>query len=410
MINKIAVIGVGLIGGSLALACKKNSLATKIVGCSRKLETLNRAKELFIIDDGSVEISKVVVDADVVVICTPLGTYKDIARQISPYLRDDVIITDVGSVKDRPSGDIFEGLDKKFHARFVPAHPIAGTEKSGPDAAFAELYENKKVFLTPFKFTDAAAVEKVKALWNEVGANVELMDSDRHDFIYATVSHLIQFLSYSYGAALCALDSRIVNDINRHKDINYQKFMRLAGSDPAMWRDIFIINKEYLFCALKLFEQNLQLFYGQIEMGLESVIHNRLIKSKNKRLLFHKLLKGGDEYDKFRPSHYGSSDEQTRVWLDMLPRVIAAMVMETITESEYEFATGAGLHSLSKKIISEGATDSDDLFAHKETLLGAIGHFLLEIDNIRNIIAAEDCDAMTDIFKLSQSAYDKLMN
>jgi prephenate dehydrogenase len=397
MTRTIAIIGVGLIGGSFALACKKHGLADKIIGCSRKQATLDEALSLGIIDEGFVDISDAVKDADVVMICTPLRSYGSIAAQMNGHLKDDVIITDAGSVKSAPSKAVLENLDVKHHPNFVPGHPIAGTEKSGPSAAFDSLYDNKKVILTPLSQTAENVTAHIVALWQQVGANVEVLDADRHDFIYATVSHVVQFVSYAYGAA--------AHDKVGELDDDYRSFVRLAGSSFAMWRDIFLVNKLYVLSAVDLFTKQLDSLLEAVQASNDKALQDHLIGSQQKRRHFEMLLKGSGNEAKF----CAVSSKKPDAWKDLLPRIVAAALMDTIAESEYDYATGAGLHSISLPILAAEAVRSQDVIENKANFLDAAKEFKALLENIKCAVKAEDVDVLQGICEQSQAEYARVM-
>ena len=395
MFNKIAIIGVGLIGGSLALALRKNVAVKEISGCSRTQDTVFKALGLGIMDEGSTDIEEVVKGAEIIVLCTPLGTYGALAKEISRHMDEGAILTDAGSVKGLPSEDAINNLSKEQASLFVPAHPIAGTENSGPDAAFSELFEGKNVIITPLKNTDKAAIEKVKTMWQKAGANVTELDIKSHDFIYAHVSHNIQFLSSAFALAI-ANHEGILSD----SDINFKKFIRLFGSDPVMWRDIFLENTENLKKAVELFKEN-------ITSLVENIDAKRLEAAKEKRLEMHTLFKG-HSHTSFRESEYENLSGDSKIWIDIMPRLISCAIIEGIDKEHYEYASGAGLHGFTKNIILDGATDTQDILDNSDAVKKALGEFVEQIDLLVKAIEDKDSTQIEALLGKGKELYQKI--
>jgi len=408
MFNKIAIIGVGLIGSSLALACRHRNVAKKIVGCSKTEKTLITAKALNIIDAGSTNIFEAVKGADVIVLCTPLSTYNSISSTISRSMEKHAILTDTGSVKHLPTEHVLSALSHEQGFHFVPGHPIAGTERSGPEAGFKELFEGRKTILTPLPITNANSVEKIKKMWEAVGSKVEILDTRRHDFIYAAVSHSIQLLSSAYMLALDSLPEEVRQNIINASDINFRKFIRLAGSDPVMWRDIFLQNIHNLEFTIDVFYQNISTIRENIASDESGILKARLENARKKRLYFHELLKGEERKD-FRPSDYGNLPETERVWMDIMPRLISCIIMEGISESEYSYATGAGLHGFTKNIILDAAAKTTDIFNLRRSLMEAISIYTRHLKTILDLVLSENSAALYEKLTHAQKSYKKFV-
>src|SRR5690554_1634604 len=236
MFNRVAIIGLGLIGGSLAAAMRARGLATTIVAGARSERTIERGQLLGLIDEGSTDFAEAVRGADLVFLAVPVSSMADAMEKMAPGLTNTVIITDSGSVK----GKVIEAAQKAIAAhisRFVPGHPIAGKEKSGVDAADATLYENHRIILTPTAAPDPQATEKIRALWQAVGAEVLTMEPQEHDRILAETSHLPHLLAFSLVNTLARQDDSL--DIFRYAAGGFRDFTRIASSDPLMWHDIF---------------------------------------------------------------------------------------------------------------------------------------------------------------------------
>ena len=255
MIDRLAIIGVGLIGGSLARALRHGGRVREVVGFGRNLGNLQKAVELDVIDRAAVSAVDAARGADLIVVAVPVGNMEDIFEQIAPGLTDGTVVTDVGSVK----GSIVEAARKTLGRRFtgfVPGHPIAGTEHSGIAASTADLFEKHRVILTPAAETDASAVKRVRAMWEATGAKVMLLPIDQHDEILAACSHLPHVLAYALVDMLVRRDDhRATFELAAG---GFRDFTRIASSDPAMWRDICLANDETVLRLLREFRDNLE--------------------------------------------------------------------------------------------------------------------------------------------------------
>lgn len=237
--QKVTIIGVGLIGGSLARVMKAQKLAGEIHGAGRSRETLERALKLGVIDHMGQSSSHAVEHADLVVLATPVGTFDSIVREIAPHMKKGAILTDVGSVK----GDLVRTIECMLPAgvHYVPGHPIAGREKHGVEAATGTLFEGAKCIITPTERTAAAALDAIKALWTAAGMNVVTMGPDRHDHIFAAVSHLPHAAAYAMVATVAEFSAGAENYIT-FSGAGFRDFTRIAASSPEMWRDICLLN------------------------------------------------------------------------------------------------------------------------------------------------------------------------
>ena len=242
MFERMALIGLGLIGSSIAWAAKKHGLVALIVGTARTPATLKTARKLGFIDEAVATAVEAVKGADLVIICTPVGTYKAIAAEIAPHLAPGAILSDVGSVKQAVVRDIAPFLPEGIH--FVPGHPIAGTEHSGPEAGFAELFEGRWCILTPLARTDAKAVAKLRKFWESIGSKVDIMDAAHHDKVLAITSHLPHLIAYTIVGTATDLENHLKGEVIKFAASGFRDFTRIAASDPVMWRDIFLNNKE----------------------------------------------------------------------------------------------------------------------------------------------------------------------
>lgn len=254
MIDRLCIIGVGLIGGSLARAAKRAGICREVVGAGRNEAQLRKAVDLGVIDRYSTQIAEAVAGADMVVLAVPLGAMEGALRQMAAHLRPDAVVTDVGSAK----GSVVAAARAVFGTvpgNFVPGHPIAGTEKSGVEASFAELFEGRRVILTPLPQTSPDALARVRGLWEATGAEVVEMDVEHHDEVLAATSHLPHLLAYALVDTLARMDES--EEIFRYSAGGFRDFTRIASSDPVMWRDICLANREAILRVLQHFEEEL---------------------------------------------------------------------------------------------------------------------------------------------------------
>jgi len=276
----LTIIGVGLIGGSFARAVRAAGMVEHITGCGRNRENLQRAVELGVIDDYYLDIKEAVKNADVIFIATPVGSFKDILYQIKDALKDGAIITDGGSTK----GSVIEAAESVFDelpANFVPGHPIAGTENSGVEASFATLYQDHRVILTPLAYTSPEALEVVAKLWKSTGAQVVSMEPHHHDQVLAATSHLPHLLAFSLVNTLTTLDER--REIFEYAAGGFKDFTRIASSDPSMWQDICLANKDALLEHLEHFSQDLNLLRTALEHSDGDYLKQVFVRAKQSR-------------------------------------------------------------------------------------------------------------------------------
>ncbi len=271
MINRLAIIGVGLIGASLALALKKAGAVGHVVGCGRSLENLKKGIELGVIDSYTTSITEAAKDADVVVLATPLGAMKMAFEQISLSIREQTIITDVGSAKGFVIEAARAALADKIR-QFVPGHPIAGAEKSGVEAGLADLYQNRRVILTPIEATDPAAVKIIEHMWLQCGASIEHLEVVHHDKVLAATSHLPHMLAYALVNYLSNLNDH--DEIFKYAAGGFRDFTRIASSDPVMWRDVCISNGD----ALEKFIEGYKRELDEVSIAIRNQDSNRLLE------------------------------------------------------------------------------------------------------------------------------------
>ena len=260
MIKKITIIGVGLIGGSLARAVKKNNLAEVVFGFGRNLSRLESAQKSNIIDQYSIDISEALNGASIVVIATPVGTFNSILRELKPYITEDMIITDVGSTKTGIAKAAREIL-VEMASCFVPAHPITGKEKSGFESSDEELFINKKVIITPLEINSDKTINSLKKLWEDVGADVDFMSAESHDELLGMTSHLPHMLAFSLVNYLITQNpSASIYAAGGFKD-----FSRIASGDAVMWRDICLNNRDQIIAHIKSYQETLSALVDAID-------------------------------------------------------------------------------------------------------------------------------------------------
>jgi cyclohexadieny/prephenate dehydrogenase len=261
----IALIGMGLIGSSLGHALKKNNLAAHVSGYARSPETRARALDIGFVDSVHDTAIEACADADIVFFNTPLSAIKGLAEEIIPTLKDNAILTDVGSVKKGVIDELTPLLGGRVH--LVPGHPIAGTEESGPDSGFAELFDGRWCILTPSGETSLIAVEQIAKLWRDMGSEVEFMEAEHHDLVLAITSHLPHLIAYNIVGTASQLESDTRSDVIKYSASGFRDFTRIASSDPIMWRDIFLQNKDAVLEMLGRFSEDLTALQRAIRRG-----------------------------------------------------------------------------------------------------------------------------------------------
>ena len=253
--SKVTFIGFGLINSSLAHVFKLKSLAKETTAFSRRKETREKIKNLNIVDNVSDNIKESVKESDLIVLGVPVGAMESIVREITPFLKRGTIVTDVGSVKKHLIDSLLPILPSDVY--FVPGHPIAGTEKSGPEAGFAELFNGRWCILTPNKNTSQEALEKVKFIWEQAGMQIVTMDAEYHDRVLAITSHIPHLVAFSIVGTVTELEDQLKTEVIKYSAGGFRDFTRIAASDPVMWRDVFLNNSEAVLEMLGRFIEDL---------------------------------------------------------------------------------------------------------------------------------------------------------
>ncbi len=281
--KNVTIIGVGLIGGSLAKVMKLKGLADSITGAGRSRSTLEKAIQIGVIDRMGQSSAQAVEGADLVVLASPVGTFKQLVRELGPHLKSGAILTDVGSVKGPLIRDIEESIGPGVH--YVPAHPIAGREKSGVAESIDTLFQGRRCILTPTARTDKKALEAVRELWTAAGADVVVMDAELHDKVFAAVSHLPHVAAFAMMCAVAELNTG-AGDYLRFSGAGFRDFTRIAASSPEMWKDICLMNSDHLVKMIDRYIFSLNKFKREIMSGDEIRLekHLRAASDVRKRL------------------------------------------------------------------------------------------------------------------------------
>ena len=280
--NRLCLVGIGLIGSSIArVARQRGDLARTVVATTRRAETLSRVRELGIVDVVEDDIAKAVEGCDAVILCVPVGVYADVMRQIAPHLMPGCVLSDVGSTKGSVIRDLTPLVPEGV--QLVPAHPMAGTEYSGPDAGFAELFDGRYCIVTPLAGSDPATVEKVREFWRRCGSMIETMDPVTHDKVVAMVSHLPHLIAFTICGTADDLADETKEAVLKFAASGFRDFTRIAGSDVDMWRDIFLNNREALLEMLARFSEDAHALGRAVRYGQAEFIEDRIRRGRKIR-------------------------------------------------------------------------------------------------------------------------------
>jgi cyclohexadieny/prephenate dehydrogenase len=286
LFNKIALIGIGLIGGSIALEARKRGLANTIVSATNKPEEAALANRLKLTDHCSTDLAATVEDADLVIVCTPVGACGAVTKEIAPRLKPGCILSDVGSVKQTVIADMLPHVPAGVH--FVPAHPVAGTENSGPEAALLDLFQGRWCILTPLPDSDPAAVDKLETFWKTLGSMVNRVDPANHDRILAIISHLPHLIAYTIMGTADDLGGHLNSEVLKYAAGGFRDFTRIAASDPTMWRDIFLNNREAVLEVIQRFQEDLFYLQRAIRWGEGDKLFDMFTRTREiRRALIH---------------------------------------------------------------------------------------------------------------------------
>ena len=290
MFKKITIFGFGLIGSSVAREIKKHKLSKFVSACDISSKHLTEIKKLKLADEVTPNLKQSMIGSDLIIISTPLSAYKEIFVTIKKFANKNVLVTDVGSSKL----EVVQMGEKilKNHAYFVPAHPIAGTEQSGPTAGFVNLFKNRWCIITPCKLTNQHSKNKIKKLWEIFGSNVTIMNPKNHDNTMAITSHIPHLIAYNIVGTAAKLESKTKSEVIKFSASGFRDFTRIASSDPTMWRDIMISNKKQILFMLKRFNQDLNNLKKAIEGNNKKKLFNTFRTTRNIR---KKIIEAGQD-------------------------------------------------------------------------------------------------------------------
>ncbi len=290
--NRVALIGLGLIASSMFWGMKRNSLAGEVTGYARSQKTRDTARRIGLCDRVCDSMAEAVKDADLIVLCVPVGVMGDVAREIGPHLKSGATVTDVGSVKRDVIRSVSPHLPKDVH--FVPGHPMAGTEHSGPESGFAELFDNRWCLLVPIEGSDPEAVAKLRRFWETLGSNVEEMEPEHHDLVCAVTSHAPHLIAYTMVGVADDLGRVTDSEIIKFSAAGFRDFTRIAASDPTMWRDVFLTNKDATLDILGRFTEELFALQRAIRTGDGQHLHDYFTRT---RAIRRGIIEAGQDTD-----------------------------------------------------------------------------------------------------------------
>ena len=281
LFEKVAILGLGHIGSSICHGVNAKGLAKVIVGHAKSAETRNTAMEIGLVSQVFDSAAEAVKNADLVILCAPIGACGPLAAAVGPHLKPGAIFTDVGSVKGAIIRDCGPHLPKGVH--FIPGHPLAGTEQSGPRSGFAELFHHRWCILTPIAGTDGAAIAKLTRFWEALGSNVDVMAADHHDLVLAITSHLPHLIAYNTVATAADLETVTNSEVIKYSASGFRDFTRIAASDPTMWRDIFLNNKDAVLEMLGRFTEELAVLQRAVRWGDGETLFNLFTRAREVR-------------------------------------------------------------------------------------------------------------------------------
>jgi len=289
--NSVLIIGMGLIGSSIARVIKQKKISEKVFAIDNDKTTINLTKDLNIVDEIFENLQNFSEQVDLIFICTPLSSYKNIFKELNTFIQTPTLITDVGSTKVSVINDFKSEIDND-KISFLPAHPIAGLEKSGPQYGFAELFDNRYCIVTPINSNDNF-IELISSIWKSFGMTVEIMEAERHDRVLAMTSHIPQLIAYSVVGTATELETQMKDEVIKYSAAGFRDFTRLAGSDPVMWRDVYDKNKEAVLEMLGRFSEDLLTFQKAIRNNDLNFLENKFSKSKQIRKIIEQIGQAG---------------------------------------------------------------------------------------------------------------------
>ena len=289
--KSILIIGMGLIGSSIARVIKEKKISEKIYGVDNDKLIIKMTKKLNIVEDIYESIDDISFQFDVIFICTPLSSYRNIFKKLNNFIKEPTLITDVGSTKVSVIND-YKSLVNNKKILFLPAHPIAGLEKSGPEHGFAKLFDNRYCIITPINSKDIF-IERISNIWKSFGMTIEIMDAERHDRVLAMTSHIPQLIAYSVVGTATELETQMKDEVIKYSAAGFRDFTRLAGSDPIMWRDVYEKNKDAVLEMLGRFSEDLLTYQKAIRNNDLNFLEKKFAKSKEIRKIIEEIGQAG---------------------------------------------------------------------------------------------------------------------
>ncbi len=308
-ISKLALIGIGLIGASIARACRRTGCADTIVCADINADHRREALALGLVEEAYENPADAVDGADLVILCIPVGACAEVAAAIRDAMKPDAILSDVGSVKETVARGVAPHVRPDVH--FIPAHPVAGTEQSGPSAGFAELFDNRWCIITPLENTDEVALQRLTAFWQALGSRVEIMDARHHDLVLAITSHVPHLIAYNIVITADDLETVTEREVIKYSAGGFRDFTRIAASDPVMWRDVFLNNREAVLEMLGRFSEDLSMLQRAIRSGDGEHLYTLFSRSRRIR---RAIIDAGQEtpapnFGRNIPAEQGGSEQ-----------------------------------------------------------------------------------------------------
>ena len=279
--DSVLIVGMGLIGSSISRALVENNVANNVYGLDSNNKVIKKCQELNLLIQGETDLKNFNFQFDLIVICTPLSAYKKIFHNLAEFVSKPTLVTDVGSTKMSTISD-FKKVTTNNNITFIPSHPIAGLEKSGPEYGFSKLFDNRYCILTPFEQNDEA-LNTISEMWKSIGMTIETMEADRHDRVLAMTSHIPQLIAFSVVGTATELESHMRDEVIKYSAAGFRDFTRLAGSDPIMWRDVYNKNKDAVLEMLGRFSEDLSTFQKAIRNGDLQFLESKFNQSKKIR-------------------------------------------------------------------------------------------------------------------------------
>ncbi len=398
--NNVLIIGLGLVGSSLARVMKANNIAKSICGYDQLVTTIQTGFSLQIIDESILTLDNQVEKYDLIILCTPVNSYGEIVKKLKKHISKDAIITDVGSVKESVISTIKKGLGEDLSHLYIPSHPIAGSEKSGIDAGSDDLFNNKKIILTPTEKNKPEAIEKIKTFWKMCGGKIEIMEAKKHDEIYASVSHIIHCICYSYAMYIKKNHAAKFNEIAADIQEDFKTFVRLGGSDIHMWQDILLSNQKAILHSADNLMKNLNSIIKELESKTKK-ISPRLVAAKTKRNV---IDKGNYNFVKKTKLSYSS---ESYVLLQIIPKIIACVIMESTNKDLVQYA-GRGFYSTTETLLKMPANIEDTIQMHKDKTTTYLKNFIKDLKSFFDVIEQGGEEKVHIHLENCLSAYNKL--